>query len=161
MLLDADALKAFSQKRQKIEAPAVFTPHGGEFRILTGRSADGGFKAQGETVQMEAAKLGATILLKGAVDVVSDGVRTRFNWTGNPGMTVGGTGDVLSGVTAAFMAMGYSPFEAAAAGAFINGASGDAAYNDKGYHLLPTDLIEHIPMVIEDALAGCMSADDR
>ena len=158
VLLDADALKGFAQKRREIETPAVFTPHGGEFKILTGREAAGDFKERGKEVQMEAKKLGATILLKGHVDVVSDGVHTRYNWTGNPGMTVGGTGDVLSGVTAGFMAMGSSPFEAAVAGAFVNGAAGDAAYEEKGYHLVPTDLVERIPSVIEDALAGRMRA---
>ena len=161
VLLDADALKGFAQKRRRIEAPAVFTPHGGEFKILTGRQAEGAFNERGKVVQAEAKRLGATILLKGPVDVVSDGVRTRYNWTGNPGMTVGGTGDVLSGVTAGLMAMGSSPFEAAAAGAFINGAAGDAAYEEKGYHLLPTDLVERIPQVIEDALAGRMRAVEK
>ncbi|MCW3991776.1 MAG: NAD(P)H-hydrate dehydratase [Candidatus Bathyarchaeota archaeon] len=158
VLLDADALKGFARRRRGIEAPAVFTPHGGEFEILTGRRAAGTFKERGKVVQAEAARLGATILLKGSVDVVSDGVRTRYNWTGNPGMTVGGTGDVLSGVTAGFMAMGSRPFEAAVAGAFINGAAGDAAYEERGYHLAPTDLVERIPRVMEDALAERMKA---
>ncbi|MFQ6053257.1 MAG: NAD(P)H-hydrate dehydratase, partial [Candidatus Bathyarchaeia archaeon] len=158
VLVDADALKGFAQRRRRLGTPTVFTPHGGEFRILTGRRAEGDFKERGKVVQAEARRLGATILLKGSVDVVSDGVRTRYNWTGNPGMTVGGTGDVLSGVTAAFMAMGSPPFEAAVAGAFINGAAGDAAYEEKGYHLLPIDLVERIPQVMEDALVGRMRA---
>jgi len=158
VLLDADALKGFTQLKRKVRAPAVFTPHGGEFKVLTGREVAGGFEERGRLVQAEAARLDATILLKGSVDVISDGAHTRYNWTGNPGMTVGGTGDVLSGVTAAFMAMGASPFEAAVAGAFINGAAGDAAYEEKGYHLVPMDLVERIPKVIEDALAGRMSA---
>ena len=161
VLLDADALKGFAQKRRGIKTPAVFTPHGGEFKILTGREAAGDFKERGKEVQTEAERLGATILLKGHVDIVSDGVHTRYNWTGNPGMTVGGTGDVLSGVTASFMAMGSSPFEAAVAGAFINGAAGDAAYEERGYYLLPTDLVDRIPRVIEDALAGRMRAAER
>lgn len=69
-------------------------------------------------------------------------------------MTVGGTGDVLSGVTAGLMAMGIDPFQAASAGAFVNGAAGDAAYEEKGYHLEPMDLVTRIPRVMEDALAG-------
>jgi len=161
LLLDADALKGFAELKRRVKTPAVFTPHGGEFKILTGKKITGGFEERGRLVQAEADGLGATILLKGSVDVISDGVHTRYtryNWTGNPGMTVGGTGDVLSGVAAAFMAMGATPFEAAVAGAFINGAAGDAAYAEKGYHLVPTDLVERIPNVIEDALAGRMSA---
>lgn len=155
-LIDADALKAFARRRRKIEAPAVFTPHSGEFEILTGKKVSRRFEDQGRVVRDEAATLGATILLKGSVDIVSDGTRTRYNWTGNPGMTVGGTGDVLSGVTSALMAMGSQPFEAAVAGAFINGAAGDAAYEEKGYHLAPTDLVERIPKIIENALAERM-----
>jgi NAD(P)H-hydrate epimerase len=156
VLIDADALKAFAQEKRRVGTRTVFTPHHGEFKILTGRTVDGGFREQGETVREEASRLGATILLKGHVDVVSDGVHTRYNWTGNPGMTVGGTGDVLSGVSAGFMAMGIPPFEAAVAGAFVNGAAGDAAYMEKGYHLEPLDLIRKIPDVIEDSLARRM-----
>jgi len=161
LLLDADALKGFAEKRRKMGTPAVFTPHGGEFKILTGSEAARDFREQGMVVEKEAAKLGGTILLKGRVDVISDGIRTRYNWTGNPGMTVGGTGDVLSGVTAGFIAMGAPPFEAAAAGAFVNGAAGDAAYEEKGYHIVPTDLVERIPRIIEDALAGLMRAANK
>ncbi len=158
VLLDADGLKGFADRKRKVETKAIFTPHSEEFKILTGREVKGDFMKRGETVMKEASRLGATILLKGHVDVVSDGVRVRYNWTGNPGMTVGGTGDVLSGVAAGFMAMGCSPFEAAVAGAFVNGAAGDAAYREKGYHLEPSDLIKKIPSVIEDCLAGKMRA---
>ena len=156
VLLDADALKAFAQRKRKMKTDAVFTPHYGEFRIMTGKTVEGGLKEQGEAVRKEASRIGGTVLLKGHVDVVSDGVQVRYNWTGNPGMTVGGTGDVLSGVAAGFMAMGAPSFEAAVAGAFVNGAAGDAVYEEKGYHLEPLDLIRKIPYVIESALAGRM-----
>ncbi len=116
----------------------------------------GSLEEKGEAVRKEASRLGATVLLKGRVDVVSDGDRVRYNWTGNPGMTVGGTGDVLSGIVAGFMAMGVGPFEASVAGAFVNGAAGDSAYDKKGYHLEPMDLIGEIPGVMEDSLAGRM-----
>jgi len=89
-------------------------------------------------------------LSKGSVDVVSDGERIKLNFTGNPGMTVGGTGDVLSGVVGAFLAHGADPFEAAAAGAFISGAAGDFVQNEKGCHMVPSDLLEWIPRVIDD-----------
>lgn len=156
VLLDADALKAFAQAKRKLRTAAVFTPHHGEFKILAGRAAEGGLSEKGETVRTEASSLGVTVLLKGHVDVVSDGARVRFNRTGNPGMTVGGTGDVLSGVVAGYMSMGVPPFEASVAGAFVNGAAGDAAYAEKGYHLEPMDLIRKMPAVIEEALAGGM-----
>ena len=160
VLLDADALKSYPQ-REKISTEAMFTPHEKEFEILTGKTPGRRLGERGETVRKEAAKLGGTILLKGSVDLVSDGDRTRYNWTGNPGMTVGGTGDVLSGVAAGFMAMGSKPFQAAVAGAFVNGAAGDAAFLEKGYHLEPMDLIRGIPKVIEDSLAGRLRAPIR
>jgi NAD(P)H-hydrate epimerase len=68
-------------------------------------------------------------------------------------MTVGGTGDVLSGVVASLMAQGCEPFEAAVAGAFINGAAGDFVYREKGFHLLATDLIDKIPYVMNDPMS--------
>ena len=152
MVVDADGLKAYPVKRPEVKTPTVFTPHSREFKILTGVEAAGGFKEKGIVVQREAEKLGAVILLKGRVDVVSDGQRTRYNWTGNPGMTVGGTGDVLTGLTGAYLAMGASAFDAACAAAFINGAAGDRVAAEKGYHLLPEDLVAEIPYVIEECL---------
>jgi hydroxyethylthiazole kinase-like uncharacterized protein yjeF len=152
MVVDADGLKAYAQTKPRIEAPLVFTPHGREFEILTRKKVEGGFREKGAAVEKAAKKLGAVVLLKGSVDVVSDGRVTRYNWTGNPGMTVGGTGDVLTGLTGGYIAMGADPFHAACASAFINGAAGDRIYEEKGYHLLPEDLVEMIPCVVE----GCL-----
>jgi len=152
MVVDADGLKAYAQTTPRIEAPLVFTPHGREFQLLTGKKAEGGFEEKGALVEKAAKKLGAVVLLKGSVDVISDGKVTRYNWTGNPGMTVGGTGDVLTGLTGGYIAMGAEPFYAACASAFINGAAGDRVFEEKGYHILPEDLVEEIPYVVE----GCL-----
>ncbi|MBE0633971.1 bifunctional ADP-dependent NAD(P)H-hydrate dehydratase/NAD(P)H-hydrate epimerase, partial [Candidatus Bathyarchaeota archaeon] len=76
-----------------------------------------------------------------------------YNWTGNPGMTVGGTGDVLTGIVGAYLAQKADPFYAAGAAAFINGRAGDMVAMEKGYHLLPEDLIKMIPVVVEDCLS--------
>jgi NAD(P)H-hydrate epimerase len=89
-------------------------------------------------------------LLKGPTDIIADGTRVKLNRTGNAGMTVGGTGDVLAGITGAFFAISSDPFKAATAAAFVNGTAGDLALNEKGYGLLATDVIEHIPRVIKD-----------
>ncbi|RLI31205.1 bifunctional ADP-dependent NAD(P)H-hydrate dehydratase/NAD(P)H-hydrate epimerase [Candidatus Bathyarchaeota archaeon] len=153
VLLDADAIKAFAGFKRRLDTPAVFTPHRGEFKTLTGKDLPTKLDLMGEVVKEEAQALGATILLKGPVDVISDGSEVKFNWTGNPGMTVGGTGDVLSGIVVALMAKGFSPFRSAVAGAFVNGAAGDFAYSEKGFHLLPTDLLEWIPVVLEDPMS--------
>jgi hydroxyethylthiazole kinase-like uncharacterized protein yjeF len=101
-------------------------------------------------VRKEAEKLDAVILLKGAVDIISDGKRVKLNFTGNPGMTVGGTGDVLSGIVGALLAQKVDVFEAAVAGAFVNGAAGDFVAEEKGYHMVASDLFDWIPMVLND-----------
>ena len=153
LLLDADGLKAFAEFKRKVELPMVLTPHAREYEILTGKKLpDDLLVGRAEKVQKRARKLGATILLKGPVDVVSDGEQTKFNFTGNPGMTVGGTGDVLSGVVGGLLAMGAGSFRAAAAGAFINGAAGDFVAAERGYHMIPTDLLEYIPKVMDDPM---------
>ncbi|MBN1785211.1 MAG: NAD(P)H-hydrate dehydratase [Candidatus Bathyarchaeota archaeon] len=152
LLLDADGLKAFADFKRKIELPLVLTPHAREFEILTGNKLPDNMDERAEKVQKSARKSGATIVLKGPVDVISDGERTKFNFTGNPGMTVGGTGDVLSGVIGGLLAMGADALTAAVAGAFINGAAGDLVAVKKGYHMIPTDLLEYIPLVMDDPM---------
>jgi hydroxyethylthiazole kinase-like uncharacterized protein yjeF len=152
LLLDADGLKAFSEFKRRVELPMVLTPHAREYEILTGDKLPDKLGEKAEQVRRSAWKLGATILLKGPADIVSDGERTKFNFTGNAGMTVGGTGDVLSGLVGGLLAMGANPFRAAAAGAFVNGAAGDFVAAEKGYHMLPTDLLEWIPHVMDDPM---------
>jgi len=156
LIIDADALKAFGENKRKLKVPAVFTPHSREFELLTGRKAEGEWREKGEVVEKEAKRLGSIILLKGSVDVISDGVHTRYNWTGNPGMTVGGTGDVLTGITAGYITQGAEPMQAACASAFINGAAGDMVYAEKGYHILPEDVAQFIPYVVKEAIEGKM-----
>ena len=97
-------------------------------------------------------KCGAVTVLKGEVDVISDGERVKLNQTGNPGMTVGGTGDVLTGIISGLIAQGIDAFRAAVAGAFISGASGDLAEVALGYHLTPTDVLEYIPKIMNDPM---------
>ena len=152
-LLDADALKAFSSIKRKVDFPFVVTPHSGEFEAVSGRKPSVELHARIEDVKSLAKEIGSVVLLKGHTDIISDGERVKLNLTGNPGMTVGGTGDVLSGIVGGFMAQGVDPFKAAVAGAFINGAAGDFVYREKGFHMTPTDLIEFIPRVIMDPMS--------
>jgi len=150
LLLDADGLKAFAEFKRRLNVPLVLTPHAGEYAILTGRKVLENLNERVSEVQKTAAELGAVILLKGPVDVISDGKRFKLNFTGNPGMTVGGTGDVLSGIVGAFLAQQNEAFEAATAGAFVNGAAGDFVLEEKGYHMISTDLIDWVPHVLND-----------
>ncbi|MCK5661497.1 MAG: bifunctional ADP-dependent NAD(P)H-hydrate dehydratase/NAD(P)H-hydrate epimerase, partial [Methanosarcinales archaeon] len=86
-------------------------------------------------------------LLKGRIDIISDGIMTRLNSTGNAGMTVGGTGDVLAGITGALFAR-HDAFDAACLAAFINGKAGDMAYDKYGTGLVATDIIDEIAGVM-------------
>ena len=153
LVLDADGLKAFAEFKRPLTVPLVLTPHAGEYAILTGKELPADSDDQVEKVRKTAEKLNAVVLLKGSVDLISDGRRVKQNLTGNPGMTVGGTGDVLSGIVGAFLAQRADPFEAAVAGAFINGAAGDFVAKEKGYHMVATDLVNWIPHVIDDPMA--------
>ena len=152
LLLDADGLKAFAESKRKVDFPLILTPHAGEYKLLTGREPPKDLNERAEDVRKTAEELDAVVLLKGHTDVISDGTRVKLNFTGNPGMTVGGTGDILSGIVGAFLAWGTDPFEAAVAGVFINGAAGDFVREEKGYHMVPTDLLEWIPKVMDDPM---------
>jgi hydroxyethylthiazole kinase-like uncharacterized protein yjeF len=153
LLLDADGLKAFAESSREVKSPLVLTPHAEEYRLLTGYEPPKDLNERAEDVRKTAKKLNAVVLLKGHTDVISDGTRVKLNFTGNPGLTVGGTGDILSGIVGAFLAWGSDPFEAAVAGAFINGAAGDFVKEEKGYHMVPTDILDWIPKVMDDPMS--------
>jgi len=152
-VIDADAIKAMGASRKPLGSPAVLTPHRGEFKALTGidlPSDPRGLDEQIRCVRGAAKELNCAILLKGPIDIISDGERVKLNSTGNPFMTVGGTGDVLTGIVGAFLAQGASPMRAASAGAFLNGYLGDALLRSGRAPLLPTDMIEGIPKALNE-----------
>jgi hydroxyethylthiazole kinase-like uncharacterized protein yjeF len=153
LLLDADGLKAFAEFKKPLNVPLVLTPHAGEYAVLAGEKLPENFNERVAVVQRTAAELAAVVLLKGAVDIICDGKSFKLNFTGNAGMTVGGTGDVLSGVVGVFLAQQIDPFEAAVAGAFVNGAAGDFVFEEKGDHMVSTDLLEWIPHVLNDPMS--------
>jgi ADP-dependent NAD(P)H-hydrate dehydratase / NAD(P)H-hydrate epimerase len=146
-------LKAFASFKRPFKVPAVLTPHVGEYIILTGDTLPDEMDERVAMVQKTAAELNCTVLVKSKVDIICSKRRSKLNFTGNPGMTVGGTGDVLSGIVGAFLAQRADPFEAAAAGAFVNGAAGDFVANRLGYHMVATDLLEWIPRVLNDPMS--------
>ena len=148
-VVDADAIYAISKRRDAIKNNFVLTPHAHEFFVLTGvKVSDLSLEEKVKAVKRAAFEMNCTILLKGSVDVISDGNRTAINKTGNPYMTVGGTGDVLAGVCGALLARKAEPFTAACAAAFIVGRAGDVAAKEKKEGLLPSDVIDAIPKVI-------------
>jgi hydroxyethylthiazole kinase-like uncharacterized protein yjeF len=149
IVIDADAMAAVKKDPKLIKGKkVVLTPHKGEFERLSGIRLSQDLGTRSKQVSKAAKKLGATLLVKGAVDIISDGERVSLNRTGNEAMTVGGTGDVLSGITGCLLSKGMDPFHAACLAAFINGAAGDIAFQEKGYGLLATDVASRIPYVL-------------
>lgn len=153
LLLDADGLKAFAKFKRALKVPLVLTPHSGEYTILTGETLTENRDERSIAVQKTAKKLKAVVLVKGKVDIICDSEKFKFNFTGNAGMTVGGTGDVLSGIVSGLMTQQVDPFEAAVAGAFVNGAAGDFVADEIGFHMVATDIIDWIPQLLDDPMS--------
>jgi hydroxyethylthiazole kinase-like uncharacterized protein yjeF len=145
-VVDADALQAVP--RVETEATLICTPHQGELVKMGGRTSDDR-EERCEFVEEFAEGIGQTMLVKGPYDIISDGDRTRINRTGNPGMTVGGTGDVLAGITGALAAT-QEPMHAAAMGAYVAGRAGDIIAEKYGEGLVATDLLDVIPQAMDE-----------
>jgi ADP-dependent NAD(P)H-hydrate dehydratase len=148
LVVDADALR--QQVLPSIRnTKTVVTPHAREFERLFGESLPDGLDARTKVVSAQAKKSGLTVLVKGPVDIISDGDRVAHNETHSPGMTVGGTGDVLTGITAGLLAKKVQPFEAACAAAFINGSAGFEASRELGLHITASDVANKIANVMK------------
>jgi len=152
IVIDADALKAISRDLKILSnSQIVLTPHHGEFKILSGidlKDTELLYKIK-KAIEF-AKKLGVTILLKGHEDIITNGEKFKINLTGTPAMTVGGTGDVLTGIISCLIGQKINVFESAASGAFINGLAGELASKKfGGNHIIATDLIDLIPKAME------------
>ncbi|MTK63445.1 MAG: NAD(P)H-hydrate dehydratase, partial [Methanobacterium sp.] len=148
IVLDAVSLKIVDKNVVKgSDKKLVLTPHKAEFKAFFDLDIPEDLNDKIKAVESTAAEFGCTILLKGVVDIISDGNRTKLNSSGNPGMSVGGTGDVLAGLVAGLISKGHDAFEAAFLGAYINGVAGDFAKNSYGYNFLATDVIDQISNV--------------
>jgi NAD(P)H-hydrate epimerase len=144
-VVDADPLQIVPEV--ETEADLICTPHQGELAAMGGPAAED-WRERRFLVDGFAADLDHTMLVKGNYDIVADGEHSRVSRTGNPGMTVGGTGDVLAGVTGALAAQ-LDPFDAAAVGAFVTGRAGDIAAETYGNGLVASDLFDSIPEAMD------------
>ena len=158
VVLDADGLNnlaAIHNWGELRKCPLVLTPHPGEFARMIGASISA------DDVERESASIDAVTkwrggnevplvcLLKGAGTVVTDAARVYVNDTGNPGMATGGSGDVLTGLLAAFIAQGLEPFDAACLAARVHGLAGDLAAEELGeVSVTAADLIDYLPGAI-------------
>ena len=136
-VIDADGLKALKGNLHLLSPNTILTPHKGEFAMLFGSIE-------------EAAKTRCTIIQKGACDTISNGVKTKYNYTGNAGMTTGGTGDILAGLAAGFAACN-DIFQAACAAAFVNGLAGDICFDRYKFHYTASDVVT----TLQEALSWC------
>ena len=127
----------------------VVTPHAGEFKRLFGDSPSDSKNDRIRLVEKNAKKYGITVLLKGQTDVISNGSTTYLYEKKIPAMTVGGTGDVLSGLVAGMLSKNRNPLESAAAATFINGLAGKAVQKKLGLHITSMDLLDEIPTVMK------------
>lgn len=153
MVIDADAITAVAANPDVlIGTQSVITPHSREYETLVGHLLPEDHEGRQEDVSEMARSLGTVLLVKGMVDIISDGSRTKLNRTGNAGMSVGGTGDALAGETAALLAKHVAQYDAARIAAYTNGAAGDLAFDRLGYSLMATDVIECIPEVVRRSL---------
>ncbi|HIH10179.1 MAG TPA: NAD(P)H-hydrate dehydratase [Candidatus Diapherotrites archaeon] len=151
LVIDADGIRAV--KGMKFGGNVLLTPHGREFEFFSGRKLPEDCLKKADLVKRVAKEHNCVILLKGPLDIISDGKRVAFNATGNASMTVGGTGDILAGICAAF-APKIPLYESAICGAFINGYCGDRLFKEKGYGLIASDLIDEIPKAIMEIKKG-------
>lgn len=151
LVLDADAINGLAGRQVNFrQAPQarIFTPHAGEFQRLSG-STETKRVVQEEEARTFAAVTGAIVLLKGHRTFVTDGAHVYLNETGNPGMATGGCGDVLTGLIAAFVCQGLSPYDATCLAARVHGLAGDLAASEIGpVGLLATDLADRIPAAL-------------
>lgn len=128
------------------EAPTILTPHDGEFTRLFGPVGEDRM-ASARAAALESRGI---MLLKGHRTCVTDGIREYRNTTGNPGMAVGGSGDVLAGVLVSLLGQGLEPLEAAACAAWLHGKAGDLCARELGeYGMLPTDLLDFLPRLLK------------
>ena len=153
IVIDADAIQVVGKDPDLIKnSKTVITPHSGEFKELTNEKLDNNIEERKKIVKKWAKKLQVTILLKGTIDIISNGIETKLNDIHNQAMTVGGTGDVLAGIIGSLLSRNVEPYNAARVGVFINGSAGNNAFKKHSYGLIATDIINEIPNILKKYL---------
>ena len=149
VVVDADGINVLQTHRDVLRdrtSTTILTPHDGEFRRLGGAIGED----RAESAEALARELDLIVVLKGHRTVITDGIVTFENRTGNPGMAVGGSGDVLAGMVVSFLGQGIPPLKAAAAAAWFHGAAGDLCAGEMGqYGMLPSDMLAVLPRLLK------------
>lgn len=148
VVLDADGINVIAAHKNILRRRtdiSILTPHPGEFRRLSSLNED-----RVDAAVALANELGAVVVLKGHGSIITDGENCMINSTGNPGMAVGGSGDVLAGIIVSLVGQGIAPLQAAACGAWLHGAAGDICAQEIGqYGMLPTDMLNVLPRLMK------------
>lgn len=149
VILDADGINVLCNHKDILRGrtgPTILTPHTGEFNRFVGVACT---DKMHQTAAL-AEDLGVIVVHKGHGTVISGGERVYRNPTGNPGMAVGGSGDVLSGIIAALVGQGVQALDAAACGVWLHGAAGDICAREIGqYGMLPSDMLTVLPRLLK------------
>ncbi|MBR6595268.1 MAG: NAD(P)H-hydrate dehydratase [Oscillospiraceae bacterium] len=149
VVLDADGINVLSAHKDILrgrQAVTILTPHDGEFARIGGQVG----QDRMASAMALAKDIGCIVLLKGHETCITDGANSYLNRTGNPGMAVGGSGDVLAGILVSLLCQGVEPLEAAAVAAWLHGAAGDLCAQEIGqYGMLPTDMINALPRLLK------------
>lgn len=149
VILDADGINVLREHKDILRgrtSPTILTPHYGEFCRFGGNAN----MDKKDAAVILAKENGCIVVLKGHRTIITDGAVTYINTTGNPGMAVGGSGDVLAGILVSLLGQTVAPLEAAAAAVWIHGAAGDICAKKIGqYGMLPSDIIEAIPRLLK------------
>ena len=149
VVVDADGINVLSEHKDILRGrqyPTILTPHDGEFLRFGGTIGEN----RVASAAVFAREWNSIVLLKGHETCITDGESGYINRTGNPGMAVGGSGDVLAGIIVSLLGQGLAPLEAAACGAWLHGAAGDICAREIGqYGMLPTDMLQVLPRLLK------------
>ena len=127
----------------------IVTPHPGEFKRMFGEVPPESKKSRIAMVEKFAKKHSVTIILKGSTDIISNGTTTYLNTKNIPAMTVGGTGDILSGIISGILAQNRDVLESAVTATYFNGLAGKMTQKKFGTHMTATDLLDVLPNVMK------------
>jgi NAD(P)H-hydrate epimerase len=154
LVIDADALNSLASVddwQRRIRGPAILTPHPGEMARLRGSNVEDVERDRVHSARAAAETWRHIVVLKGACTVVAhpDGRTAISPWV-NPGMATGGTGDVLAGLIAGFLAQGMEPFDAASLGVYVHGQAGEFARCNVGeVAMVAGDVLDSLPQALK------------
>ncbi|MBE6738342.1 MAG: NAD(P)H-hydrate dehydratase [Ruminococcaceae bacterium] len=157
LLLDADGINIINKHidiLKDVKKPLVLTPHEGEMKRLTGIPSSYIHNNREAVLKSFCEEYKAVTVLKGKDTLILQHSKEMYkNPTGNAGMAVAGSGDVLAGMIASLMAQGVNAFDSALAGVYLHGLAGDLGARElTEYSLLPSDIIDYIPKAIKSVL---------